>query len=55
MADTQDTQKLRGGTHHITASLGCPLLVLLLLTVRCTDAVSEEDQSVYDTNTAHLC
>lgn len=52
MADTQDTQKLRGGEHHITASLGCPLLVLLLLTDWCTDAVSE-DQSVCDTNTAH--
>lgn len=52
MADTQDTQKLRGGAHHITASLGRPSLVLLLLTVRGTDAASE-DQSVCGTNTAH--
>lgn len=54
MADTQDTQKLRGRAHHITASLGRPSLVLLLLTVQCTDAVSE-DQSVCGTNTAHPC
>lgn len=55
MVDTQDTQKLRDGAHPITASLGRPLLVLLLLTVQCTDAVSEEDKSVCDTNTAHPC
>lgn len=54
MADTQDTHELRGRAHHITASLGRPSLVLLLLTVRCTDAVSE-DQSVCGTNTAHPC
>lgn len=54
MADTQDTQKLRDGAHHITASLGRPLLVLLLLTLQCTNAVSE-DQSVCDTNTAPPC